>query len=179
MSANNRPNPASGTPSSGSGLPATPVTLAVRDRTARALGFLYGVLAAAWIALVVWSIVRQAGVFVVLWVILMLVTALLAWFSFSFGGGTITLGPEGAQRSGLSGWQLPSDEIEGVAFARTSAGLAIVRIAYGEAGSKRRALTMAAGLSRRYDAFRPGSRVVSLPLAPSAAPTAEKALPAA
>jgi hypothetical protein len=73
---------------------------------------------------------------------------------------------------------LSLDEIEGVAFARTSAGGTVARVAYVETASKRRGLTMAAGLSRRYDAFRRGTRVVSLPLLPEAAAVAEKVLPA-
>ncbi|WP_028708245.1 hypothetical protein [Propionicicella superfundia] len=179
MSAKNRQDPPSGKPSRRRGLPPTPVTLAVRDRTARALGILYAVLAVAWVPLVVWSILRESGALVLIWAVLAVATALLAWFSFSVGGGTITLGPDGAHRSGLAGWHLDAADVEDVRFARSGGGLPLVRVSYGEAASRLRGVSLAAGLSRRYDAFRSSSRIVSLPLRPDAADAAERALPAA
>lgn len=149
-------------------LPARPLTLNVRERTARALGILYVILAVAWLPLVVWSFVRDAGPFVFVWAVLAVATALLSWFSLSAGGGTVTIGPEGVVRSGLAGWKLSAADVTSVRVVQLAKDRWVVRVAYEPGAARGRGISLAAGLSHRIDPLRGSATVVSLPLPASA-----------
>ncbi len=162
----------------GGNLPARPITVAVRERTARALGILYAVLAVAWVPLVVWSFSRDAGPLVIVWVVLAIATALLSWFSLSAGGGSVTIGPEGVTRSGLAGWKLSSTDVTDVRAVELDADRWVIRVAYIPEASKARGITLASGLSYRIDPLRGGRHMVSLPVRKDAVDQARAALTA-
>lgn len=144
-------------------LPTREINVTVRESGARAMGVLYTVLAVAWIPLVVWSFTRDVGPLVVVWMVLAVGTAVLAWFALSTGSGTLTLGPQGATRSGMAGWKLGAAEIADVHLVQIKSRW-VVRIGFTHDGGRARGVSLASGLSHRIDPMRGSSQMVSIPV---------------